>query len=91
VWSVDVKTVHVSRPGKENFMSSEESKVHVEDLYSQLEELDMTLTVVFLKDGYGAHLDACIKVRLMEHILADITGNQDKKIENPALDLESRP
>ena len=32
-------------PGKENLMSSEELRVHVEDLYSQLEEQDMTLTV----------------------------------------------
>ena len=72
-------------------MSSEELRVHVEDLYSQLEEQDMTLTVVFLKDGYGAHLDGAVKVRLMEHILADITGEQDKKIDNTPLDLESTP
>ncbi len=55
-------------------MFLEELKAEIDELYSKLEELDLPLTVVFLKDGFGAHLDGAVKVKLMQHILADIQG-----------------
>lgn len=54
------------------YSESEEMTAHLDELYSELESLDMPLTVVFLKDGFGAHMDGAVKVHLMEHILQDM-------------------
>ena len=51
------------------YSESEEMTAHLDELYSELESLDMPLTVVFLKDGFGAHMDGAVKVHttLKEH------------------------